>query len=70
MATSQNDPIGIQPAKLQLHPAVRGPESRIKPPAQRVQLGSTKIELLDRALRAEARVRELEAELEGLRPPF
>lgn len=63
--------IGMQAAKVQFHPPVRPAGSRIQPPQVAVTYsGESRSELIGRLLRAEARILELEDQLERSRPPF
>jgi len=67
---------GMQPANVQYHPPVRSAGSRIQPPpaplstAARVRRIENRVGLLEELRSAQARIRELEAELERNRPPF
>jgi len=62
--------IGMQAAKVQFHPPVRPAGSMIRPPAVANLSGESRSELIGRLLVAEARILELEAQIERNRPPF
>lgn len=67
---------GMQPAQVQLHPPVRPAGARIQPPplnpsvAARIHRVERRVDLLEELKVAQARILELEAELERNRPPF